>query len=141
MGKTITKGLLAGTPAAASLTGSQLAEGRKIMEDTFAALLGIDERENIYWTGSLTDLVELARVAYEGGAVRDSQGCPLPFAKLVNTVCAKLHICPPYNPYNAAARARQRKGVRGCTMLERFCWQKFVGGKDNPIFSELRKMG
>lgn len=141
MGKTITNGLPAVSAAAATLTGQQLAEGRKIMEDSFVALLGIDERENIYWTGSLTDLVEIARVAYEGGAMRDSRGCPLPFAALVRAVCAKLHICPPYNPYNAAARARQRKGVRSSTMLERFCWQKFVGGNDNPIFSELRKMG
>lgn len=127
-------------PTILTLTDKQLAEGRKALESTFVALLSIDEKENIYWTGSLTDLVEIARVAYEGGIVRDTSGCPMSFAKLVKAVCAKLHMPAPYNPYNAAARARQRKGVKNYTMLERFCWQKFVGGKANPIVSELRRM-
>jgi len=140
MGKTIRKELFANIANTAPLTREQLAAGRKAMEAAFVALLAIDERENIYWTGSQTDLVELARVAYEGGIVRDAQGSPVPFTKLVRAVFAKLHTVAPYNPYNAAALAQRRKGVRRSTLLERFCWLKYIAGHDNPLSAELQQM-
>lgn len=140
MGKTIENKQLANTTSTAMLTDEQLTAGRKAMENAFVALLDIDEKENIYWMGSQTDLVELARVAYEGGIVRDRWGSPVPFAKLVKAVCAKLHTVAPYNPYNAAALALRRKGVRRSTLLERFCWLKYVAGQDNPLSMELQRM-
>lgn len=140
MGKTNTNELFANTTNSVKLTNEQLTEGRKAMENAFVALLNIDEKDNIYWTGSQTDLVELARVAYDGGIIRDKNGSPVSFAKLVKAVCAKLHTVAPYNPYNAAQLALRRKGVRNSTLLERFCWLKYVAGQDNPLSSELQKM-
>jgi len=121
------------------LTNEQLAEGRKHMKDAFARLLAANEKDDIRWMGTQTDLMELAYLAYESGEMRDERGFPLTLAQLVREACNKLHVRQPYSPYNAAARARRRKGVRCHTLLERFCWLKFVAREDNPLTSELQK--
>lgn len=116
-----------------ALTDEQLRCGRRIMEDTFMRVLDSDNSERMRWTGTQTDLMELAYVAYQGGTVRDSHGCPATLASLVRRICCKLHTHVPYSPYNMAARARLRKGVKRPTLTERVSWMKFVEGEDNPL--------
>jgi len=140
MEKTDFKNLSADTSAIVSLDDEQLLEGRKLMENIFLKLLRIDEEDNIRWRGTLYDLVELARVAYDSGIVRDAQGYPMAFARLVKTICHNLHVRPPYSPYNIAARATRRKGVKRYTLVERFCYLKYVARVDNPIAMELEQI-
>lgn len=119
-------------------SAEQLVEGRKIMENTFVRLITAPADKQSRWVGTQSDLMELVYMAYESGAVRDKCGCPLSMAKLAGRACRRLHVKPPYNCYHAAARARQRKGVRRHTLVERFCWLKYVAGVDDPLSGELQ---
>lgn len=123
------------------LTAEQTEHGRRHMEETFVKLLGTNENDNLYWTGSKTDLVEMAYVAYVGGHVRDRSGAPLSLVALVRRICAVLHVCEPCNIYQTASRARLRKGVKCHTYTERYCWLKYMNGVEEPAAREIKKMG
>lgn len=140
MEKTNFSALRVGNIRPCILTDEQRRQGRKIMENIFVGLLCADDGERMNWTGTQTDLVELAYVAYLGGVVREGDGSPATFASLVRRIFRKLNAREPYNLYNMAARARRRKGMRRHTLTERFCWQKFVAGVDNPLSEEIKRM-
>lgn len=119
------------------VTPEQLAAGRKHLEEVFVKMLGIREDENKYWVGFQTDLVELVRLAWEAQLVRNADGTPASMAALVSKVFAALHMVEPANPYSVVARARRRKGVFRQTLLERYCWLKYVKGVENPLDQEI----
>ena len=123
------------------VTIEQRRECRKHMNAAFVKLLAIEAKNNVYWTGTQTDLVELAYHAYVDGVVRDTTGRPLPFKQLAAMVCAKLHVVMPCNVYKSAAAAIHRKGMRCPTMEERYCWMRLFAHIDEPLMQDLRFIG
>lgn len=122
------------------VTAEQKAMGRRHLEDAFVRLLSFSDKDNLYWIGTQTDFVEMVYMVYLGGRVRDKSGEPIPLYLLVQRACALLHMCVPANIYQVAARAMKRKGVRSHTFAERYSWQKYVNGVDNPLTCEIKRM-
>lgn len=123
-----------------TVTDDQRRKGRTEMAQRLMTLLNVRDRDNYYWVGSQTDLVELAYDAWLEGLVRDTAGNPVSFLVIARRVCAKLHMPLPSNVYVAARRARNRKGIRHNTLLDRYCYLRFVRGKADPIGEELLRL-
>ena len=115
----------------------QLAAGRQHMEKAFLRLIAVSDRDNYYWVGLHTDLLEIIYLVFLDNLVRDAQGTPLPLARLIEHTYAVLHMCVPANPYSLIRRARRRKGVRRTTMLQRYCWRLYVEGVTDPLADEV----
>lgn len=123
-----------------SLTAEQRRQARTEMAGRLLGFLNVADRDNYYWVGSQRDLLELAYTAWLDGAVRDPQGRPIAFAALASRVCAKLHMPLPRNVYDTAAKARQRKGIVSDTLLNRYCFLRFVRGNDDPLAGEVIRL-
>lgn len=119
------------------LTREQRDEGRKMMEDAFVRLMNESEKGHIRWTGTQKDLMELTYIAYRGCVVRHTDGSPALMSELARTICTRLGMHMPANPYKVAAKAMARKGVRQLAYLERFCWLHFVAGVADPTAAEI----
>lgn len=119
------------------VTPEQLAAGRRHLEATFLRLISTPDRDGLYWVGLQTDLLEVVYMVFVDQVVRDEAGTPMTLKCLVDRAFAVLHLYRPHNPYSLIARARRRKGIRRQTMLERYCWQKYVRGIDSPLDSEV----
>lgn len=111
-------------------------EGRMMMVEWLLDIITTDD-ENIYWTGSMTDLAELVYYLYEKKFMRDGYGYPLSYKCLVKQCFAFFHVAEPTNPFTIAARARRRKGIKQPSLLERFCWLHFRAGKIRPLDEEV----
>ncbi|MGM9704378.1 MAG: hypothetical protein ACI3YB_00115 [Prevotella sp.] len=123
------------------ISAEQREQGLRHMEEAFVRLLDHSDKDNLYWIGSQTDLVEMVYEVYAHGRVRDASGEPLSLHRLVLRTCALLHMYVPTNIYQVASRARRRKGVKSHTFIERYAWQRYVNGVDNPLTCEIKKMG
>lgn len=122
------------------VTREERSQARAEMADRLEGYLNVADRDNYYWVGSQRDLLELAYEAWLYGSVRDPQGRPIAFAALARRVCAKLHMPLPCNVYATAAKARQRKGVASDTLLNRYCFLRFVRGNDDPLADEVVRL-
>lgn len=78
------------------------------------------EQEGLTWTGSKADLMEALYYVFETGSLHDDYGILLTFADIVRRGCTLLHIEPPRNPYVMALRARQRKGMKNLSYMQRY---------------------
>ena len=92
-------------------------ERREAMLRVTADFVKVLNGETRQWDGTMTDLMEVAHVAYECGTVRDEYGRVLTFTQLAHQACAALHLQPPRNLRQLAYRARNRKGVRKSPIL------------------------
>ena len=127
-------------PTPRHVTDEQMAAGRRALGESFVRLLSSRYDDNLYWVGLQTDLLEVVRIVFDDGLVRDRSGVPLPLLHLVRHSCAVLHQYMPRNPYSLMQRARRRKGVRRQTMLERYCWRKYVQGIADPLADEVLRL-
>ncbi len=127
-------------PTPRRVTDEQMATGRRELGESFVRLLSSRYDDNLYWVGLQTDLLEVVRIVFDDGLVRDRAGVPLPLLHLVRHSCAVLHQYMPRNPYSLMQRARRRKGVRRQTMLERYCWRKYVQGVPDPLADEVLRL-
>lgn len=83
-------------------------------------LLNRNDDEGLSWAGSRRDLVEALHVAFSTGLIEDGEGCQLTFKNMVGRACNVLHIAPPNDPYELAARAHRRKGRQRSTFMRRY---------------------
>lgn len=118
----------------------ELAQGRKEMCGRLIALLGVADRDNYYWVEAKSDLIEMAYETWLDGTLRDPQGNPISYAAIARRVFAKLHMPLPRNIYSVAARARARKGITRTTMLDRYCFLRYVRGKDDPLADDIIRL-
>lgn len=120
-------------------TREQRDEGRRMMEEAFVRLMDESGKGGIRWKGTLADLMELTYIAYRGCVVRHSDGSPASMSELARTICSRLRVHMPANPYKVAAKAMARKGIRQRAYLERFCWLHFVAGMARPTDAEISR--
>ena len=89
-----------------------------------ASLLRREPREGLSWRGSSKDLMEALHAAFTTGMIADDGGDDddgtLSFRQMVRRACGVLHVSEPRNPYEAAARAERRKGLRRTPFIERY---------------------
>jgi len=104
------------------LTAEELHEGEERLMHDFTHLLQLQPGDNVRWTGSQTDLMELVYTAYLRGVVRDAEGYPASLKMLTREICRCLHVAVPDNPSSVGRYAVSRKGVRRNTLLQRYTW-------------------
>ncbi len=83
-------------------------------------LLSHTNEEQLRWNGTRSDLMEALYVVFCTGLLEDDEGCQLHFSHIVSRACSLLHVVPPRNPYETAARARRRKGLNRSTFMRRY---------------------
>jgi hypothetical protein len=104
------------------LTAEELHEGEERLMHDFTRLLELLPSDNVRWTGSQTDLMELVYTAYLRGVVCDAEGYPASLKTLTCEICRCLHVAVPYNPSSMGRYAVSRKGIRRNTLLQRYTW-------------------
>lgn len=125
---------------AGAVTEEQVRMGREHMIGAFLSVMASGNTDSLYWTGTQTDLIEIVYSIYNMHIMHHDDGTPCQFAWLVRRACAVLHMPEPVNPSVVAAKALRRKGVKQMTMAERYAWQKYVAGVDNPLRMEITDM-
>lgn len=124
-----------------TLTKEQRREALGIMARQFKELLERPDRDNLYWMGTKTDLVDLVHEVYMTESIVDGQGRPFGFVRILERACAVLHVVMPCNPYSMAFNARNRKGVRQTSMFSRFCWMMYNRKNGHPLKDMVERMG
>ena len=122
------------------LTKEQRAHALTMMAKQFCELLERSPDENLYWTESTTDLMDISHEVYLTEMLVDSQGRPMAFGKIVSRACAVLHVVRPSNPYSMAFNARNRKGVRQTSFFSRYCWLMFSKRSGHPLNGMVRQI-
>lgn len=90
------------------------------MTEHFGRLLRTPLREGLRWSGTMTDLVESAHIVWLTGRIVDKDGRPMTFRALLQCACRVLHRRMPYNAHALLAQAARRKGVRSCSVIDRY---------------------
>ena len=134
-----TTGCLSPTTPAQNVSREQIAESRQRLEHEFSRLLHAESP--LLWKGTRSDLMELVYLIYVNGNFRDADGYPLSMAELTRRVCRVFDLPAPYNPYERAARAMNRKGLRRHRLLERYAWLYCVAGVEHPLEQFIGKGG
>ncbi len=116
-----------------TLSVQERRSARLRLTEEFIRLLEMKPEDNARWNGTTTDLVEVAHIAYESGRLYKENGTPLTFTELVTSACRILHLKTPSNPRRTAYQARNRKGTRQKTFLERYCMLLYEGHVELPL--------
>jgi len=100
-------------------------------------LLGHQEQEQLSWQASRIDLMEALYTVYLMDTVRDRRGNSMTFMGMVRRACRLLHVAVPHNPYDCAARGRNRKGRICSTYLDRYRHLLCEKHIDRPLWQEI----
>lgn len=95
-------------------------KARQLLTADFYQLLTASPTDNLEWESTVADLMEVVLLAYQEGTIIDENGCPCTFKSLAMLACDILHVKLPRYARRAATEARQRKGVRINSFLERY---------------------
>ena len=119
-------------------TKSELREEavRRLTEEV-ASLLRQQESENLQWRASRIDLMEALYTVFMMQELHDEHGHPYTFMGLVKQACRILHVKVPRNPYDCAARGRNRKGFIHDTYLDRYQFLLQTRGMKEPLWEEI----
>lgn len=115
------------------ITPEQRAEGMNRMIDDAMCLLHIDFRDNAYWTGSKTDLMELVTMLQLSGRIVGADGRPASLKFLATQIFARLHLALPYNIYQLASASTRRKGRMCSPLWLRYCRDMYLLGNRWPL--------
>lgn len=107
--------------------------------DNFHDLINRSEDEGLYWTGSQCDLVELAHIVWERGALTDMKGNPMDFQTIVHHICRVLHVREPRNPSSVISAVRARKNVRVGPLRDRYLQLACKANIKDPMRLEIRR--
>lgn len=83
-------------------------------------LLAHDSADGLRWHGTRTDLIEMVHILYESCEIRDEDGLPIAFNRLVERCCRVLGEKVPRNPCTYLSHARQCQGVKRAPLLLRY---------------------
>ena len=109
---------------------------RRLTEEV-SSLLRQKESDNLHWKASRIDLMEALYTVFMMQELHDAEGHPYTFMKLVRDVCRILHTKVPRNPYDCAARGRNRKGFIHDTYLERYQYLLHTRRMKEPLWEEI----
>ena len=95
-------------------------EAKARMTKELMEILEMRPEENLRWTGTTIDLIEVAHIAYCSGNVYKDDGHACTFKYIVSRTCEVLHVKEPPFPKQMAYRAGTRKGIRVTQFLDRY---------------------
>ena len=113
---------------------------RDSIATVFRYLMTVDDSPR-YWTGTMTDLMELTHDIWESERFYDRSGRPLTFRVMARHICRVLHCRVVPNPYTFVEKSRQRKGVTIEPILDRYAHLALDYRLQNPMMMELGYTG
>lgn len=117
----------------------QVQEALKTTRLSLARILVSGPGENLEWTGTHIDLIQLLHMIYLEGLVCDGEGRPVSFANLVKRAGETFHTLMPHNPHSYVARAHRCKGIKQKPIGERLRWLMVEKQMTHPVFAWIRK--
>lgn len=123
-----------------TLTKEQRAEARKAMARQLGELLERSPRENLYWTESKTDLMDLVHEVFIIEHPVSGNGHPYNFKTMARLACAVLHVPEPANFYSIVYNARKRKGIKQKSFFSRYCWLLYCKKVKNPLYGMVMRV-
>ena len=105
----------------------------------FYDLINRSEKEGLYWKGATCDLIDMAHMVWESGALLRSDGRPKDFITIVRNICRVLHVLAPRNPSSTIMAVRARKNVRVGPLLDRYLYVMNAAGIQDPMRLEIRR--
>ena len=105
----------------------------------FYDLINRSEKEGLYWKGATCDLIDMAHMVWESGALLRSDGHPMDFITIVRNICRVLHVLAPRNPSSTIMAVRARKNVRVGPLLDRYLYVMNAAGIQDPMRLEIRR--
>lgn len=131
-----------GSEYADTLSKEQREQAHERMAQQIAELLAHSPKENLYWTETKTDLMDLLYETYITERLVDGNGRPFTFRGIALRACAVLHVPMPSNPYSIVYNARRiRKGVKQTSMFSRYCWHLYNRRISNPLYGMVKRIG
>lgn len=112
---------------------------KSIIIDNFRELLNRSEEEELYWTGTQRDLIELAHIVWESGQILEMNGNPMCFKSIVHHICRVLHVNEPCNPSCVVSEVRLRKNVKSSPLTHRYCNLITQAEISDPMRLEIRR--
>ena len=82
---------------------------------------------------SLTDLIEVASMAYVSDMIVDDEGNNCTFILLVKSLCTCFGLRVPRNPWCYLQRIHMRKNMRSRAFFDRYCWLMYKMGQSHPL--------
>ena len=82
---------------------------------------------------SLTDLIEVASMAYVSDMIVDDDGNNCTFILLVKSLCTCFGLRVPRNPWCYLQRIHMRKNMRSRAFFDRYCWLMYKMGQSHPL--------
>lgn len=104
----------------AACDGGDMENVRKIVVREFTELMSLSPDDGFYWTGTISDLVELTHMVWESGALIDDSGRPMAFTRMVHHIFYILHAREPKRPTVVMNNVNSRKNVRTIPLMERY---------------------
>ena len=118
-------------------------EDKQLLKSTiindFYDLINRSEKEGLYWKGATCDLIDMAHMVWESGALLQSDGRPMDFITIVRNICRVLHVLAPRNPSSTIMAVRARKNVRVGPLLDRYLYVMNAAGIQDPMRLEIRR--
>lgn len=106
-------------------------EARQHLAEEMARLLASRE-DNLYWTGTKTDLMEAVHEVFIADLITDDYGCPETFTRLCDLFCTLFHVVKPRYPRTLVAHATARKGLRLHPFIDRYAY-RLQHGDSHPL--------
>lgn len=104
----------------ATCDGGDMENVRKTVVREFMEMMSLSPDDGFYWTGTISDLVELTHIVWESGAFIDDSGRPMAFTKMVHHIFYILHAREPKRPTVVMNNVNSRKNVRTIPLMERY---------------------
>lgn len=119
------------------LTREQRETARTRMVEELIVLLSYHHEKPLEWKYSVTDLMEMAHLAFISDQIIEDDGSNCTFRSLVRRVCLLFGMTVPSNPYSYINRVQNRKNVRARSFFEMYCWQMYRQGQSHPLLLSL----
>ena len=103
----------------------------------FYDLINRSEKEGLYWKGATCDLIDMAHMVWESGALLRPDGRPMDFISIVRNICRVLHVRVPSNPSSTVMAVRMRKNIRVGPLLERYLYVMTTIDIQDPVRLEI----
>lgn len=115
------------------LTNEQTTMAHARLIDECVALLSYQHEEPLRWPFTLTDLIEVASMAYVSDMIVDDEGNNCTFILLVKSLCNCFGLRVPRNPWCYLQRIHMRKNMRSRAFFDRYCWLMYKMGQSHPL--------
>lgn len=104
----------------------------------FLDCINQSEDDNLVWTGTKTNLMELVNYIYDYKMMTDEFGVPLTKTRIAQIVCRKFNVAMPRNLSTYRTNILNNKGLKSTTLLNMAIYSKFHNNTEFLISRFIR---